>query len=321
MYPSSSMALDLNRAEKPVRKLRKLLKKMSNPPTPEEVHDFRTNTRRVDATLKAFSLASQPSGRRLLKRLARLRKRAGKVRDMDVLTDFASTLRPKGENECSIMLLEHLGARRQKHAAKLCAAVRQRGSKLGKRLKRISTEFEKLLPEASAHVTALAVKVSTDLASPARLLQMADNADQQEFITRLDEVKDAIGEWNDWQELTEIAEDILDHGTRCQLLRELQRISEVKYQRALALADAMRKKYLRLPPPRKTGRARGLRHPYPPSPCSRTRLRWQRKQICHPDQSFLFPQRMGSGVESLPWLCPATPAPVGRTLLSADLWS
>ena len=283
MYPSTSMGLELNRAEKPVRKLRKLLKTMSNPPTPEEVHDFRTNTRRVDATLKAFSLASQPSGRRLLKRLARLRKRAGKVRDMDVLTDFASTLRPKGENECSIMLLEHLGARRQKHAAKLCAVVRQRGSKLGKRLKRISTEFEKLLPEASAHVAARAVKFSTDLASPARLhkrnlhpyrlkvkelrnvLQMADNADQQEFITRLGEVKDVIGEWHDWQELTETAEDILDHGTRCQLLRELQRISEVKYQRALALADATRKKYLRLPP-RKTGRTRGPRQPIPAKP-------------------------------------------------------
>jgi len=94
---------------------------------------------------------------------------------------------------------------------------------------------------------------------------MADNADQQEFITRLGEVKDAIGEWHDWQELTEIAEDILDHGTRCQLLRELQRISEVKYQPALALADAMRKKYLRLPP-RKPRRTRGPRQPIPAKP-------------------------------------------------------
>src|SRR5260370_35258679 len=169
---------------------------------------------------------------------------------MDVLTDFASTVRPKGENECSIMLLEHLGARRQKHAAKLCAAVRQRGSKLGKRLKRISTEFEKLLPEASAHVAALAVKLSTDLASPARLhkrnlhpyrlkvkelrnvLQMADNADQQEFITKLGEDKDPIGEGNYSQNLTEIAADIRDHGPRCQLLRELPPISDVKYQHA-----------------------------------------------------------------------------------------
>jgi CHAD domain-containing protein len=276
------MALELNRAEKPVRKLRKLLKKMSNPPTPEEVHDFRTNSRRVDATLKAFSLNSEPRCRRLLKRLAHLRKRAGKVRDMDVFTDFASTVRPKGENECYIMLLEHLGARRQKHATKLRAAVRQRGSKLGKRLKRISTEFGKLLPEASAHVAALAVRLSTDLASPARLhkrnlhpyrlkvkelrnvLQMADNADPQEFIATLGEVKDAIGEWHDWQELTAIAGDILDHGPRCQLLRELQRIREVKYQRALGVAEAMRKKYLRLP--RKTGRTRGARQFIPAKP-------------------------------------------------------
>ena len=68
---------------------------------------------------------------------------------------------------------------------------------------------------------------------------MADNADQQEFITRLGDVKDAMGEWHDRQERTAIAGDILDHGPRCQLLRELQRISEVKYQRALA--DALRK--------------------------------------------------------------------------------
>jgi hypothetical protein len=49
-YPSTSMVLDLNQAEKTVRKVRKLLKKMSNPPTPEEVHAFRTNSRRVDPT-------------------------------------------------------------------------------------------------------------------------------------------------------------------------------------------------------------------------------------------------------------------------------
>lgn len=214
------------------------------------------------------------------KRLARLRRRAGKVRDIDVLTDFASTVRPKGENECSVMLLEHLGARRQKHAAKLRAAVRQKGSKLRKRLKGISTEFEKLLPEASANVAGLAVKLSTELASPAGLnkrnlhpyrlkvkelrnvLQMADNADQQEFIATLGEAKDAIGEWHDWQELTAIAGDILDHGPRCQLLRELERISEVKYQR---LADALRKKYLRVPR-QETGRTRGPRHPIPDKP-------------------------------------------------------
>jgi CHAD domain-containing protein len=153
-------------------------------------------------------------------------------------------------------------SRRQttKHAAKLRAAVRQRGSKLGPTFEADFNRIQKALARASAHVAALAVKLSTDSASPARLhkrnfdpyrlevkelrnvLQMAENADQQEFIPRLGEVKDAIGEWHDWQELTEIGADILDHGPRCQMLRELRRIREVKYQRALALAEAMGKR-------------------------------------------------------------------------------
>jgi CHAD domain-containing protein len=31
------------------------------------------------------------------------------------------------------------------------------------------------------------------------LLQLAEDADQQAFIDRLGEVKDAIGEWHDWE--------------------------------------------------------------------------------------------------------------------------
>jgi hypothetical protein len=55
------MALDLNQAEKTVRKVRKLLKKMSNPPTPEEVHAFRTNSRRVDPTRRLFCSTPNPA--------------------------------------------------------------------------------------------------------------------------------------------------------------------------------------------------------------------------------------------------------------------
>ena len=82
------MALDFKRVQKPVRKLRKLLKKMSAEPTPQQVHDFRTNSRNMEATLNAFGLEDSGLGRRVLKLLSRLRKRAGKVRDMDVLTSY-----------------------------------------------------------------------------------------------------------------------------------------------------------------------------------------------------------------------------------------
>jgi hypothetical protein len=75
------------------------------------------------------------------------------------------------------------------------------------------------------------------------LLKMAGNGGH-EFVKELGEVKDAIAEWHDWDELIAIAEDVLDHGAPCKLIRELNRIREQQYKRALALFERTRKKYL-----------------------------------------------------------------------------
>jgi len=270
------MAVDANRAVKPNRKLRKLLKKMPAVPTADEIHDFRTSSRRIEATLQAFSLDSKNNCRRILKEISRLRKCACKVRDMDVLTDYLSTVSPdEKEKRCFVRLLEHLGAQRQKYVKKFDSARRQYASELDKRLKRTSRQMEKILASngkknsdgnaLSLDVTASALKLLTDLKEPARLgktnlhpyrlkvkqlrnvLQMAENADQQGFVKLLGEVKDAIGEWHDWEELVAMAREVLDRGTNCQLLHQLRRIADTKYRNALALSEAMRKKFLRMP--------------------------------------------------------------------------
>ena len=72
----------------------------------------------------------------------------------------------------------------------------------------------------------------------------------------LGEVKDAIGEWHDWVELSSIANEVLDHGQRCELLRAVKETSDAKYQHALALTNSMRKKYLRVP----NGKGKGISH-------------------------------------------------------------
>ena len=79
------------------------------------------------------------------------------------------------------------------------------------------------------------------------MLQMSDTADRQEFVDALGEVKDAIGEWHDWVELTTIANKVLDHGKKCEVVRALKKTSGAKYQHALALTNEMRKKYLHIP--------------------------------------------------------------------------
>jgi CHAD domain-containing protein len=271
------MALDATRIQKPLRKIRKLLRKMSPVPSVEEIHDFRTNSRRVETMLHAFSLDETKEGGRLAKRISKLRKRAGEVRDYDVLTDYLSGIpHIDSEAECSVRLLEHLGARREKQAHRFHEVRQQHVSRLRKQLKRISRKVGKVVPAnrdgrgngntLSATVTASALTTLFELREPARLgranlhayrlkvkelrnlLQMAPNANQQQFISRLGEVKDAIGEWHDWEVLVAIAGDVLDHGNRCQMLNDLRQTAAAKYRNALALALKMRREFLHVRP-------------------------------------------------------------------------
>src|SRR5262249_12114964 len=62
---------------------------------------------------------------------------------------------------------------------------------------------------------------------------------------KLQEVKDAIGDWHDWVELTDIAHDVLDHGASCALSKRLAETRETKYRHALSLAQALTARQLR----------------------------------------------------------------------------
>ncbi|MCU1309052.1 MAG: hypothetical protein JWO20_177 [Candidatus Angelobacter sp.] len=263
-----NMPVDNARIEKPVRKVRKFLKRAPRNPTPDEIHDLRTNTRRLEATMQAFGLSSNGNEQQLLRELKRVHKRAGKIRDMDVLTEDASTIHLDGEQSCVVQVLEHLGAERNRHVKKLRALVRRDGPEIRQREKRSLKDMEKLLqsgknsrPSGPVEAMANALQLSSELAAPARLdrknlhpyrlkvkelryvLQLANDSDHQQVVEKLGEVKDAIGEWHDWEELIGIANGVIDHGSNCKLLRELRSISSSKFARALSLANGMRDTY------------------------------------------------------------------------------
>src|SRR5262249_55313505 len=77
------------------------------------------------------------------------------------------------------------------------------------------------------------------------VLQLAKKPVNQEFIDTPGEVKDAIGEWQDWEELVTIGAEVLDHGARCKLMTNLKDISRQKYDHALSITNKMRKQFLR----------------------------------------------------------------------------
>lgn len=266
------MALDTNRIENTVTKLRKVVKKAAKEPTPEQVHHLRTRIRRVEAMFNALRLAGGGDGGRALKLLKGVRKRAGKVRDMDVLTSYASGMHVEGEEECLVRLLERLGAERYKQAEKLQKMLESRGPKIRRSLKQTSAELEELFagdganrqePLVVEQTAAAGLRLSKDLADPPVLsrrnlhryrlrvkelqyvLQMNRGEANRNFIRSLGEVKDAIGEWHDWEELTAIAAEATDHAN-CKLIQKFKETSQGKYQSGLAAANRMRAAYLQI---------------------------------------------------------------------------
>jgi CHAD domain-containing protein len=265
------MMLDIGPIKKNIRKLRKLLKKAPRRPNPDEIHDLRTQIRRFEAIFEALDVNCKRNERRVLRYLGRIRKRAGKIRDMDVLTGHASTVQVDQERDCLVQLLEYLGAERYRHAEQLHAVMGKYGAELRRRLKRTLARLQKLIPghnksrsggrNAPAAAMAFVLKLSRELATPATLsrknlhayrlkikelryvLKMADDPGNQGLIDKLGEVKDAIGEWHDWEELIAIAGDVLDHKENCKLLREVKVITSRKYETALSLTNKMRETF------------------------------------------------------------------------------
>jgi len=185
---------------------------------------------------------------------------------MDVLTGYALGIHLHGEQDCIVQLLETLGAERAKQARKLRKLVQNTDSPLRRRMKQTLSKLDKLLEQAhhkkvdspAASARASAARISRKLHAPGRLdrenlhsyrlevkrlryiLQLADHANQWQLLDMLDAVKDAIGEWHDWEELIAIATDMLHHGKKCKLLPKLKSISAAKYARALSLANELK---------------------------------------------------------------------------------
>jgi CHAD domain-containing protein len=260
------------------RKLRKALKKIRRDSSPQAVHKLRTRTRRFEAMIQALALDSRKNEYRLTRRLKPLRRRAGRLRDMDVLTHFASCLQVDGEDDCSVELLEHLGAERERQARKLEKVTFSDYASIRKRLKKSEKFLDKTFPQRnirskpknSSHAmeladraATLAFEVEAELRDwpalnrrnlhPFRLkakklryvLQMAEKSDSR-FVASLGEIKDSIGEWHDWQELAAAAREVIEHS-RCKLREQIDRTARQRFEQALSAANRLRETYLKAP--------------------------------------------------------------------------
>lgn len=266
--------MELDRVERPLRQMRKLLKTLPEDPTPEQVHMLRTRARRIEAVATALEPVDGKAAKQLVKAIKPVRKAAGGVRDMDVLTGDLLNMPRDGMNEARVRLVEHLAGMRQDSADELMDAVDRQRKTARRKLKKFARTVESVAngekparievsrtfesedgngTPASELIAELGrwPKLNARNIHPFRLkvkelryvLQLFPDADER-LIEVLGKVKDEIGDWHDWQQLDEIARKILDCEADKTLLQKIQTAEKSKLTRALASAESLRKHYL-----------------------------------------------------------------------------
>jgi hypothetical protein len=80
------------------------------------------------------------------------------------------------------------------------------------------------------------------------VLQLSEDKHFEKFVNQLGAVKDAIGEWHDWEELGAIAADVVDQGPQSKLAKQLKEITDERFRKALSITNSMRKNLRHLMP-------------------------------------------------------------------------
>ncbi|HEY6253890.1 MAG TPA: CHAD domain-containing protein, partial [Candidatus Angelobacter sp.] len=240
--------------------LSKFVAKLPEGVTEKSVHRLRTTIRRVQ-TLVGFTRPELgKKQQKALDELQVLRKRAGKVRDLDIQIGLLGSIGNRSASADRRALLEELKKKRARQAERLIAALKKlETSKFLKRLERVTEKAVTDVPDNGGAPLEAAQKELSELAEeyssrqvlkPARLHELriklkllryraelaAESPEQKEFVERVKSVQDAIGEWHDWEMLAESAEKQFEDRINCALLIEIRSLLAAKFSAATTAA-------------------------------------------------------------------------------------
>ena len=223
---------------------------------PANVHKFRTNSRRVEALIDRLAPESRHK-KKTLKLLSKLRKRAGKLRDIDVHIEFLKNLKLHERQNQRAQLQHALEQEHERRSRKLAKSADTDTLKdLRKRLRREEAEIHldgldpvqmaiSSLPqpgevppsEKSLHSYRIAAKHARYLAELG-----GETAEAQFVVDELKRAQDAIGEWHDVLKLKEKAEKRFGGASESPLVSMLQNLSRARFRAASnALTHALSK--------------------------------------------------------------------------------
>lgn len=250
------MSIASERSQLAFRKTERALLKLSDSQNVESVHGFRTTSRRLQTLLEHLLPERDRNQKKLLKMLDQIRRRAGRVRDLDVQLSALRSLKVPQEPRRKTQLMQGLIELRAKHEKKLRKILtKDMIREIRKRLKRGAKEVQSKTSLDPLMVARLMLKevvrpagpVSEDLLHQYRTVvkraryaaEFAPKSPEAaQFIEQVKRLQDAVGNWHDWLTLTQSASKRLGEVNQSSLVAALHNITGSKFRHAVSALSA-----------------------------------------------------------------------------------
>jgi CHAD domain-containing protein len=250
------MSITPERCRLVFQKLERDLDRLCAQPEAKRVHRFRTGVRRLQTLLEELCPARDRNQKRLLKLLTRIRKKAGKVRDLDVQLAALQSLKfpqePRRKTQLMHQLIELRGQREKKLSK---ALTREAVREIHRRLKRARKDFN---PDVNRDPLAVARQIlepiakadgfpTEELMHQYRLLGKraryaaefaSKSPESAQFIAQIERLQDALGDWHDWLTLTQSAAKRLGDVRESSLVAALHNVTGAKFRNAVTSLSA-----------------------------------------------------------------------------------
>src|ERR1700733_10590610 len=239
-------------------KLERAFSQLSSRQTPVSVHNFRTSARRVQTLSEELLPERDRNQKKLVKLLTRLRKRAGRIRDLDAQLGALRSLKVSQEPRRKTQLMQALIDLRAEHEKKLRKALtKETVRELRKRLRRAGKDFrleqignplriaQKMLSQAATprgplteemlHSRRILIKRARYVAEFA-----SKSPETDRLMEQLKHAQDALGDWHDWFMLTETSWQRLGDVHQSLLVAVLHNVTGAKFRKAVSALTSNR---------------------------------------------------------------------------------
>jgi CHAD domain-containing protein len=249
------MPVDQKRIRSLFRKLSQLTSRITES-QPDDVHQFRTTTRRIEALFSELAAKPGRNERKLLKQLMKIRKRAGRVRDVDVQIAALRTLKIGTDSEEKRTLLNALIADRGRYEKKLSSLADEDSLRdLRKRIRRAAEARH--LYDSAMDPASKALRMFAETASREgeltevvlhqyrlrckRIRYVAEIAGKEPLaeavVEQLKAIQDGVGGWHDWDTLTTRAEGMFADVTNAPIITALRAVRHSKLVEAMKVTQ------------------------------------------------------------------------------------